>query len=159
VRVASLAIALYAFWLLLSGHTDAFLLGAGALVAVAIAFAGRWFGYADREGHPVELILAGFRYWPWLLAEIAKSAFAVARIILTPSLPIAPRMVTLRAGPRTAVGMVTYANSITLTPGTITVDVDRHDRRLVVHALTAEGAAGLAAGVMDRRVITFEGKR
>ena len=125
MRVASLAFALYVFWLLLSGHYDPFLLGAGALAAVAVAFAGRLFGYADREGHPVERIFAGFRYWPWLVVEIAKSALAVARIILTPSLPIAPRLVKLRAGPNTAVGMATYANSITLTPGTITVDADR----------------------------------
>ena len=59
VRVASLAFALYVFWLLLSGHYSAFLLGAGALAAIAIAYAGRLFGYADREGHPVELIIVG----------------------------------------------------------------------------------------------------
>jgi len=158
VRVASLASALFVFWLLLSGHYDAFLLGAGALAAVAIALAGRLFGYADREGHPVELILAGLRYWPWLLVEIAKSALAVARIILSPSLPIAPRLVKLRAGPNTAVGMATYANSITLTPGTITVDTDRRHHWVMVHALTEDGIAGLEAGDMDRRVTRFEGK-
>ncbi len=158
MRVASLAFALYVFWLLLSGHYDPFLLGAGALAAVAIAFAGRLFGYADREGHPVERVFAGFRYWPWLVVEIAKSALAVARIILTPSLPIAPRLVKLRAGPNTAVGMATYANSITLTPGTITVDADRSHHWLIVHALTEDGVIGLEAGDMDRRVTAFEGR-
>jgi multicomponent Na+:H+ antiporter subunit E len=158
LRVASLAIALYVFWLLLSGHSEAFLLGAGALLALGIALAGRAFGYADAEGHPVELILSGLRYWPWLFAEIAKSALAVARIILSPSLPIAPRLVRLPAGPRTAVGMATYANSITLTPGTITVDTDRHHHWVIVHALTAANAAGLSAGEMDRRVTRFEGR-
>jgi multicomponent Na+:H+ antiporter subunit E len=158
VRVASLAFALYVFWLLLSGHTDAFLLGAGALAAVGIAFAGRVFGYTDREGHPVELILAGFRYWPWLAVEIAKSSVNVARIILSPSLPISPRLVKVRAGPETAVGMATYANSITLTPGTITVDTDRHHHWIVVHALTEDGVTGLLDGDMDRRVTRFEGR-
>jgi multicomponent Na+:H+ antiporter subunit E len=158
VRVASLAFALYAFWLLLSGHYDAFLLGAGALAAVGIALAGRVFGYADREGHPVELILAGVRYWPWLIVEIVKSALQVTRIILTPTLPISPRLVKLRAGPETAVGMATYANSITLTPGTITVDTDRHHHWIVVHALTEDGVAGLEEGDMDRRVTAFERK-
>lgn len=156
MRVASLAFALYVFWLLLSGHYSAFLLGAGALSAVGIAFAGRVFGYTDREGHPVELILAGLRYWPWLAVEIAKSAFRVARVILSPSLPISPRIVKVRAGPRTAVGMATYANSITLTPGTITVDTDRHHHWVVVHALTEDGVAGLLDGDMDRRVSRFE---
>jgi multicomponent Na+:H+ antiporter subunit E len=157
VRVASLAFALYVFWLLLSGHYDPFLLGAGALAAVAIALAGRAFGYADREGHPVELILAGLRYWPWLIVEIGKSALQVTRIILAPSLPISPRLVKLRAGPETAVGMATYANSITLTPGTITVDTDRHHHWIAVHALTGDGVEGLVGGDMDRRVTAFEG--
>jgi len=156
VRVASLAFALYVFWLLLSGHYSAFLLSAGALAAVGIALAGRVFGYADREGHPVELILAGFRYWPWLVVEIVKSALQVTRIILSPSLPISPRLGKLRAGPETAVGMATYANSITLTPGTIAVDTDRHHHWIVVHALTKDGVAGLENGDMDRRVTAFE---
>jgi multicomponent Na+:H+ antiporter subunit E len=120
MRVASLAFALYLFWLLLSGYYSLFLLAAGAVAAVAIAFAGRAFGYADGEGHPVELIPAGLRYWPWLVVEIAKSAWSVSRIILSPSLPISPVIAKIKAGPETAVGMATYANSITLTPGTIT---------------------------------------
>lgn len=159
MRVASLAFALYVFWLLLSGHYSGFLLGAGAIVAVAIALAGRTFGYTDREGHPVELILAGLRYWPWLFVEIVKSALQVTRIILSPSLPISPRLVKLRAGPETAVGMATYANSITLTPGTIAVDTDRHHHWIVVHALTEGGVAGLQEGDMDRRVTRFEARR
>ncbi len=158
MRVASLAFALYVFWLLLSGHYSLFLLGAGALAAVGVALAGRVFGYTDREGHPVELIIAGLRYWPWLIIEIGKSALQVTRIILSPSLPISPRLVRLRAGPRTAVGMATYANSITLTPGTITVDADRHHHWILVHALTEDGVAGLEGGDMDRRVTRFEGE-
>lgn len=156
MRVASLALALFAFWLLLSGHYTAFFIGAGAVSAVVIAYAGRIFGYADREGHPVELIAAGFRYWPWLVVEIAQSAVNVSRIILSPSLPIAPRLAKLKAGPETAVGMATLANSITLTPGTITVDTDRHHHWIVVHALTGDGIDDLEGGDMDRRVSRFE---
>jgi multicomponent Na+:H+ antiporter subunit E len=55
--------------------------------------------------------------------------------------------------------MVTYANSITLTPGTITVEVNRLDRELLVHALTRAAADGLAAGDMDRRVTAMEQAR
>jgi multicomponent Na+:H+ antiporter subunit E len=105
---------------------------------------------------PVELTLSGLRYWPWLIVEIAKSALAVSRIILTPSLPVAPQIVRLKAGPETAVGMATLANSITLTPGTISIDTDRHHHWIVVHALTGDGVAGLEAGDMDRRVTRFE---
>jgi multicomponent Na+:H+ antiporter subunit E len=53
------------------------------------------------------------------------------------------------------VGVATYANSITLTPGTISVDV--REGEILVHALTKEGAAGLLSGEMDRRVTRFEG--
>ena len=156
MRVASLALALFAFWLLLSGHYTPFLIGAGAVSAIVIALAGRRFGYSDPEGHPVELILAGFRYWPWLLIEIAKSAFSVSRIIISPSLPISPQRVKLKAGPQTAVGMATLANSITLTPGTITIDTDRHHHWIGVHALTGGVVADLEGGDMDRRVARFE---
>ena len=72
-------------------------------------------------------------YFPWLIREIAKSAWAVTKIILHPSLPISPTMTVVRASQRTRVGVATYANSITLTPGTITVGVNGNE--LTVHAL------------------------
>lgn len=162
MRLVSLAIALFVFWVLLSGHTDAFLLGAGAITAILVAWLGVSFGYADEEGHPAELILPGFLYWPWLVKEIIVSALNVSRIIVTPSLPISPRMFATLPTQKTAVGVVTYANSITLTPGTITVEADRdaqNRRRFVVHALTVATAEGVLSGDMDRRVTAFEGKR
>jgi multicomponent Na+:H+ antiporter subunit E len=159
MRVVSLAAALFVFWLLLSGHFDPFLVISGAVAAVAIALVGARIGYADEEGHPAELILPGLRYWPWLAKEIVKSTIDVARIILDPALPISPRLILVSPSQKTAVGKVTYANSITLTPGTITVEVGRHDHRFVVHALTEAGAAGVETGDMDRRVTAFEGDR
>jgi multicomponent Na+:H+ antiporter subunit E len=159
MRVVSLAAALFVFLLLLSGHFDPFLVISGAVAAVAIALVGARIGYADEEGHPAELILPGLRYWPWLAKEIVKSTIDVARIILDPALPISPRLILVSPSQKTAVGKVTYANSITLTPGTITVEVGRHDHRFVVHALTEAGAAGVETGDMDRRVTAFEGDR
>lgn len=159
IRVVSLAVALFVFWLLLSGHFDLFLVGSGAIAAVLIALLGLRLGLDDEEGHPVEFIPAGLVYWPWLAKEIVKSTIDVARIILNPALPISPRLIAVRPGEKTAVGVVTYANSITLTPGTITVEVDRHDRRFIVHALTEAGAAGVETGDMDRHVRSFEGRR
>jgi multicomponent Na+:H+ antiporter subunit E len=158
MRLVGLALALLVFWLLLSGHYTPFLVGAGVLVAVAVAAWGRAVGYTDAEGFPVENLLRGFLYWPWLVKEIAKSALSVTRIVLDPSLPIAPRLIRVKTSERTAIGVATYANSITLTPGTITVEVDRHDRTFLVHALTEAGADGVAEGEMDRRVAAFEGR-
>lgn len=158
MRTVSLAVALFFFWLLLSGHYTPFLIAAGAVFAIFIAVAARRIGYADEEGHPVELVPAGFVFWPWLVKEIVKSALAVTRIILQPGLPISPVLIRVKPSERTAVGTVTYANSITLTPGTLTVEVDRAKDELVVHALTKEGAEELLAGEMDRRVRAFEGR-
>ena len=157
IRVASLAVALFAFWLLLSGHYTPWLVASGAAIAVLVALFGLRLGYADAEGHPIERVPAALAYAPWLVKEIFKSAVDVSRIIVNPRLPISPRLVRLAAVQRTPVGVTIYANSITLTPGTITVEVDRHDRVLVVHALTAAGEAGLIEGEMARRVSRVEG--
>jgi multicomponent Na+:H+ antiporter subunit E len=153
-----LTAALFLFWLALSGHYTPFLIASGLVVAVAVTALGLRVGYADEEGHPVDYIVGGLVYWPWLILEIAKSAFGVARVIVDPRLPISPRLIRTKVSQRTAVGIATYANSITLTPGTITVDVNRRDREFLVHALTAETAAGVIEGGMDRRVSVFEGR-
>jgi multicomponent Na+:H+ antiporter subunit E len=84
-----------------------------------------------------------------------KSAWGVTKIVLHPSLPISPTMTVVTVGQRTSVGIATYANSITLTPGTISVQVASHD--ITVHALVREGADDVEAGGMDRRVTRFEG--
>ena len=152
----SSAIVLFVFWLLLSGYFTAFLVTMGALCAVAIVALGRRMEVIDREGHPIDMGWRVFTYWPWLLKEIAKSAWDVSRIIVDPRLPISPRLVRAKTSQKTAVGVVTYANSITLTPGTISIDVKPGE--ILVHALTLESAAGLLEGEMDRRVTRFEGR-
>jgi multicomponent Na+:H+ antiporter subunit E len=157
MRTASLAAFLLLFWLLLSGHYTAWLIAMGIASAVLTALAARRMGIADREGQPIQLIPATLTYYPWLAWEIAKSAWSVARLILTPRLPISPTMTVVKATQRSAAGLATYANSITLTPGTITVGIAGD--RLTVHALTRDGALDLEAGGMDARVTRFEGGR
>jgi len=158
MRTFSLALFLFAFWLLLSGHYTLWLVGAGAVVSAGLALAGRALGFADGEGHPVERLPAGLGYWPWLALEIIRSSLQVARVVIDPRLPIAPKLFEVKCGPKTAVGIATYANSITLTPGTVTVGIDRERGVLNVHALTAEGRAGVEEGEMDRRIRAFEGR-
>jgi multicomponent Na+:H+ antiporter subunit E len=158
IRVVSLAAVLFVFWLLLSGHFTPFLVVSGAISALLIAWLGVALGYADEEGHPVEWIGRGLLYWPWLVKEAAKSAIDVSLIVLNPALPISPCLIRVKTSQKTAVGVATYANSITLTPGTITVEVNRRDDEFLVHALTKAGADGLAEGEMDRRVTAMEGR-
>jgi multicomponent Na+:H+ antiporter subunit E len=109
----------------------------------------------DREGAPIEPSLRALVYLPWLLWQIAKANLDVARRILDPRLPIDPRVIRVRASQRRDLARVIYANSITLTPGTVSIDVAGD--RITVHALTREAAEGLATGEMDRRVSRVEG--
>jgi multicomponent Na+:H+ antiporter subunit E len=151
----SSALTLFGFWLLLSGYFTPFLLSAGAACAIAVVAFSHRMELIDREGHPVHLTGRGLLYWPWLAKEIVKSAWDVSRVIVNPGLPISPRLIRVRPSQKTPEGVVTYANSITLTPGTISIEVSGSE--ILVHALTREGAEGLAGGEMDRRVTRFEG--
>jgi multicomponent Na+:H+ antiporter subunit E len=151
----SAIIVLFGFWLLLSGFFEPFLMAAGLGSAIAVVCFAHRMNLIDREGHPVHLWWRALGYWPWLFKEIVKSAWDVSRIILSPRLPITPELLTVKTSQKTTVGVVTYANSITLTPGTISVEVLPGE--IVVHALTHAGADGLREGEMDRRVARFEG--
>lgn len=155
MRLVSTFLTLFGFWLLLSGHYTGFLMTSGIFCALGVVLFARRMGIADQEGHPVQLIVrALFSYWPWLIKEIIKSALQVTAVILNPRLPISPTMLRVRATQKTDVGRTTFANSITLTPGTISVDVG--EDQILVHALTRSAALGLADGEMDRRVTRFE---
>ncbi len=154
VLYLSIGLVLAGFWLVLSGHYNALTLTAGlASVVAAVAFAKR-MEVVDEEGHPIRLLLSAVTYWPWLFVEIAKAAVDVTKIILSSRLSISPTLIRVHASQRTTAGLATYANSITLTPGTITARVSGNE--FLVHAVTRSGAKDLAKGTMDRRVRRFE---
>lgn len=155
-RSISLAIVLFLFWLLLSGFFTAFLVASGAGSALAVVCFARRMEVIDHEGHPIDLGLwALLSYWPWLAWEIVKSAWTVTRIILDPRLPISPTLTRFVPSQQSDLGLVIHANSITLTPGTISVRVAADE--FLVHALTRDGAAGCTSGCeMDRRVAAME---
>lgn len=152
----SLACSLAALWLVLSGYlTKPLLVGLGLVsVAGVVAIALR-MDVVDHEGHPIHLrFLKVCGYWLWLLGQIARASLDVARRILTPGLPISPRVVRVRPSQHTELGQVIYANSITLTPGTVSINLE--GGAIEVHALTREAAEALEAGEMDRRVAALE---
>ncbi len=150
-----LVCALFVFWILMSGYFTPFLLAAGLGSAIAITWFAHRMEVADREGQPLHLTPQAMSYTPWLLKEIVKAALGVSRIILDPRLPVSPTLARFRPSQQSTVGLVTHANSITLTPGTITVEA-QHDEFLV-HGLTREGALGTVDSEMDARVHRFEG--
>ena len=155
VHAVGLSLALAGTWLLLSGYLVALLLGFGVLsVAICVFFAMR-MDLVDHEGVPVHLTWKSLRYWPWLGWEIVKANIDVARRVIDPKLPISPVLREFPASQASDLGQVIYANSITLTPGTVSVDLDPGIIR--VHAVSRSGADALADGEMDRRVTETEG--
>lgn len=153
--IAGFLLTLFAFWVLLSGMFEPFLLAAGIGSAVAVAAVAQRMDANDQARLPVRLVWgAVLSYWPWLILEIVRSALSVSRRVMHPELPISPTMVEFEPAQQTDVGLVIHANSITLTPGTITVEAA--PGRFLVHSLTREGAAGLAGSEMDRRCAALE---
>lgn len=157
VRAAALFAVLYGYWLLLSGHYTLWLLASGAITCAIVAYWALKLGVSDNEGTPIHMIGRAVIYWPWLVVEIIKAALDVSWRILHPGLPISPDLRRFKATQKTPEGLTTYANSITLTPGTISVMVAWEDHEIVVHGLSGDGLDGLATGDMDARVTRFEG--
>ena len=144
-------------WLLLSGHYTPLLLALGAASCLLVWYISDRMDLVDHEEHPlhlrpVKLVL----YWIWLCGQVVISNVDVARRIIDPKLPIHPRLMKVRTSQRTELGQVIYANSITLTPGTVSLRVEGDE--IVVHALTREAAEELQSGKMDRQVTRTEGR-
>lgn len=155
VRTISLTVALFVLWLLLSGHYEPLIVILGLLSCVFVAWVAHRMDVVDREGHPIHLTWRAATYWPWLLWQIVKSNIDVARIVLSPRMPIERQIVWVRASQVDDLGYVIYGNSITLTPGTVTIDLI--DDKIGVHALSDAFAEDLKSGDMDRRVTEMEG--
>ena len=151
----SLALSGILLWWLLSGIFKPLLLGLGLVSVLLVVAAAHRMQIVDREGHPVHLLLRAVRYWIWLAREIVKSNLDVVRVILDPALPISPVVFRAKASQRTELGIAIYANSITLTPGTLTTWLEGDE--IEVHALTREMARDVLSGEMDRRVTHLEG--
>ena len=142
------------FWLLWSGHYTGLLISLGALSVMLVVWTCHRMDVVDHEGQPLALRLSILIYWLWLAGEIVKSSIDVANRVLFPSRGITPIVARMKASQKTLVGRVTYANSITLTPGTVTIDIN--DEELNVHALTLDGISQLREGEMDQRVTAVE---
>ena len=142
----------FGFYLLLAGSLAAFELVTGAISAsvVAIALWGVSLTTPIRPVRALQRVVRLALYVPYLLWEIAKANVGIAYVVLHPSLPIDPEMVEFDAAVWSPTSVTTLANSITLTPGTLTVDVSR--RHFTVHTLTPGSRDDLFDGALERAV-------
>lgn len=140
------------FWVLLSGMFDAFHFSLGLVSCALVAWFSSDLLFKDGGKELRFGALFGFViYLPWLFWQIILSNLEVAKIVLSPRMLdlIDPQLVRFKTTLKKPVSMVTLAQSITLTPGTITVTI--HDDEFTVYALTQKAASDLP-GEMERRI-------
>ncbi len=150
------AIALCLLWLLLSGYyTKPLLLSLGVLSAVGVTLLSIKFRILDLNEGGVFFCCRMLLYLPWLFKEIVKSNLDVSRRIWQPVMPVKPQVVFVKANQKTEIGLVLHANSITLTPGTLSIDTG--GGLIEVHALSEDSGDQVLEGEFDRRICVLEG--
>ncbi len=143
-----LVLALAAFWFALSGETAPLFLGLGALSVILTLWLAARLRILDRDASPYHRFPQLLIYLLWLIFQIVKANVSVIARVLGPRSAIDPAIVRVRTNARTDLGKTLFANAITLTPGTVTVDVNGD--RVVVHALVSRNAAIEAFDSIDR---------
>lgn len=144
-----LLITLVVFWYTMSGMNEPLILGFGA-VSIVITMLLSWrLKVVDKDSSPYGRIVQFLLYWAWLLVEIVKANWRVIRACVKADLDINPALVKVKTVCRSDLAKTTFANSITLTPGTVTLSVEGD--KMLVHALYEEDAEPGAFDEMDRR--------
>lgn len=150
----SLFITLSAFWLLNSGHYSLLILSLGFASIVLILVIAHRMDVIDQESQPIHLTPDIFGYLCWLIKEIVQANITVVKHIWLKGEAISPSLTEIKISQQTDMGKVIYANSITLTPGTVAIDLV--EDKIIVHALLSKDIESLEVGEMDRRVTRME---
>lgn len=139
------------FWILLSGYFQPLMLGLGLLSVALTVFLAKRMNLIDYESSPFHLFSQSPAFFIYILKEIVKSNIQVVKLILKSNgKSISPQLIEIPLPQRSDLGRVIYANSITLTPGTISLALVKN--KLTVHALTKEIAKDLAEGSMAKKI-------
>jgi len=153
-NILSLFITLSAFWLLNSGHYSVLILSLGFSSIVFVLVIAHKMDVVDQESQPVYLTHNIFGYYLWLIKEIIQANITVVKHIWLGKDSISPALEKITISQQTDMGKVIYANSITLTPGTVAIDITGDE--IIVHALLRKDIESLKTGEMDRRVTMLE---
>jgi multicomponent Na+:H+ antiporter subunit E len=155
VRLLGTSLLLFALWLLMSGLYKPLIIGFGAASVILVMLVTRRMDAVDGDKIQLNLKPLEFlKYFGWLLVEIAKANWAVTRIILSPEMPIRQHLFAVPYTQKTDLGQVIFANSITLTPGTISVEVE--PGYFLVHAVSYSDGDMDSLADMDARVSATE---
>ena len=155
IKALLLFVFYFVIWLLLSGHYDPLLLTLGVLSCITCLYVTWKAKFIDEEGLPLHLLIRLPIYTLWLFKEIIKANIDTAKIIIVNNPD--PQNFRVKSSQKTEAGKVTYANSITLTPGTVTTVLDGDI--LEVHALSSDMADDVKSGAMDKKVSWLEGNK
>lgn len=140
-------VAFFAVWLLLSQSYTVFHIALGLLVSFGVALLNTERGKSRLEKIRWLRVLA---YVPWLLSRVLQSGIHLSYLILHPRLPIDPKLIRYHTDLKEETGIVLLGNSITLTPGTITAEVNSNE--LVVHAMDDDSADDLTSLRMEQKI-------
>ena len=139
--------ALFVFWVLLSASFEWIHLGLGLICSFAVA----WLNSGHSPFVPkFRLWLRFLLYLPWLFYKIVESSLQLSKLILHPALPIAPQLISVESKLRHRAAVVLLGNSITLTPGTITAEVDRNN--LIVHSMDKVLSEDIASKQIESKI-------
>ncbi len=144
-----LSLAMVAAWLILSGYFIPMILTFGAISIAIVVWMCSRMGILDGETVPYLSLLQTLSYYVWLFAEIVKANFQVVKAVLSPDLEVSPTLVKIPLNTDVDVAEAMFANSITLTPGTVSVDMQPD--HILVHALLEEMSAPEDFAEMEER--------
>lgn len=153
-NIIGLVVLLALIWLLNSGHYEGLFYFFGASSVLLVALIARRMAIVDHETAPVHLTIRLASYYIWLFKAIVLANLDVIKRIWQPGSNISPCSGWIETQQQSDMGKVIYANSITLTPGTVTLDISGD--KLQIHSLTREGLEALRDGEMDRRVAELD---
>ena len=146
---------LFSLWLLISGHYNVLIVSLGIISCAFCVYVAKRGKLIDDEGLPIFFMPRLLNYLIWLFKEILKSNLSTAKVIINGK--VEPETFTVKTSQVTDVAKVTYANSITLTPGTVTTKIQKGV--FEVHALNSDFGNDVRTNEMDKKVTWLEGKK
>ena len=155
MKTLILFLILLSLWLLMSGHYSILIISLGIISCAFCVYVAKRGKLIDDEGLPIFFIPRILNYLIWLFKEILKSNLSTAKVIINGN--VEPETFTIKATQVTDVARVTYANSITLTPGTVTTKMQKDV--FEVHALNSDFGNDVRTNEMDKKVTWLEGKK